>query len=172
MTAPWSAGSVAPKYWVETSSISLLLKLCIKDITAVLPIGRLRWYGHVQCARSCIKSVTDLLLPGPRWEGRPRKTRSECVKTDISDFGLMGLTHKTEMLGEPVFGVAWCYQPHCMGHGQHPNLKMDLMYPEHVLNWLDCGQGLLIFLLLASLWLVKWVKFEFSGHFLENTWRE
>ena len=39
----------------------------------------------------------------------------------------LGLIHKTEMHGEPVFGVAWCCQPHWMGHGPHPNLKMDVM---------------------------------------------
>ena len=38
-----------------------------------------------------------------------------------------GLTHKAEMLGEPVFGVAWCCQCHWMGQGRHPNLKMDMM---------------------------------------------
>ena len=27
---------------------------------------------------------------------------------------------------EPVFNIAWCCQPHRMGHGQHFNLKMDL----------------------------------------------
>ena len=37
------------------------------------------------------------------------------------------LTHKTEMLGEAVLGIAWCCQPHWMGNGQHPNLKMDMM---------------------------------------------
>ena len=35
---------------------------------------------------------------------------------------------KTVMLGEPVFGIAWCYQPQWMGHRQHPNLKMDICW--------------------------------------------
>ena len=35
----------------------------------------------------------------------------------------LALTRKTEMLGEPVFSLAWCCQPHWMGHGQHPNIK-------------------------------------------------
>ena len=84
----WICGT---KDCVETSSVVLLQKLGIKNITAVLHSGQLRWYGHVQRATSCIKSVTDLLLPGPRGKGRPRKTRSECVKTDISDRGLTGV---------------------------------------------------------------------------------
>ena len=84
----WICGT---KDRVDTSSVSLLQKLGIKDITAVLRSGRLRWYGHVQRAMSRIKSVTDLPLPGPRGKGRPRKTWSECVKTDISDCGLTGV---------------------------------------------------------------------------------
>ena len=77
---------------VETYSVSLLQKIGIQDITAVLCSGRLGWYGHVQQlhAMSCIKSVTDLPLPGPRGKGKPRKTRSECVKTNISNCGLTG----------------------------------------------------------------------------------
>ena len=67
----WICGT---KDRVETSSVSLLQKLGIKDITAVLRSGRLRWYGHVQSGTSCIKSVTDLPLPCPRGKGRPRKT--------------------------------------------------------------------------------------------------
>ena len=74
---------------VETSSVSLLQKLGIKDITSVLHSGWLRWYGHVQRAASC--AVTDLLLLVPRGKGRPRKTWSECVKTNISDCGLAGV---------------------------------------------------------------------------------
>ena len=46
----------------ETFSVSLLQKLCIKDITAVPHSGQLRWYGHVKHATSCIKYVTDLPL--------------------------------------------------------------------------------------------------------------
>ena len=43
----------------KTPSTALLKKLDIKDITTVLRSGQLRWYGHVQCATSCIKCVTD-----------------------------------------------------------------------------------------------------------------
>ena len=65
-------------------------KLDIKEITAVLCSGWLRWYGHVQLATSYIKSITDPTLPGPRGKGRPRKTWSECVKIDISACSLPG----------------------------------------------------------------------------------
>ena len=81
----WICGT---KVQDELPSDSLLQKLGIKDILAVLRSGRLRWYGHVQRATSCIKSITDLPLPGPRRPGRPRKTWSECIKNDIRDCGL------------------------------------------------------------------------------------
>ena len=48
---------------VETSSVLLLQKLISMQ---------LRWYGHVQRAMSCIKSVTDLRFP--RGKGRLRQT--------------------------------------------------------------------------------------------------
>ena len=61
----------------ETPSASLLKNLGNKDIMAVLCYGQLR-YGYVQRATSCIKSVTELTLPGPRGKGRPRKTWWMC----------------------------------------------------------------------------------------------
>ena len=75
----------------ETPSVSLLQKLGIEDIAAVLCSRRLRWYGHVQRASSCIKAVTDLAIPGTRRKGRPRMTWSECVKKDVIKSGLSGV---------------------------------------------------------------------------------
>ena len=76
---------------VETTSVSFLQKLGIKDIMAALNSRQLRWFGNVQRVKSCIKSVTDILLPGPRGKGKPRKTWSECIKTGISECGLTGI---------------------------------------------------------------------------------
>ena len=60
----------------------------------------------------------------PALEGEEgQKTWYECVKTDVS---ICGLTAKAEMHTEPVFDIAWCYQPHRMGHEQRHNLKMDM----------------------------------------------
>ena len=42
-----------------TCSASLLQKLDIEDIISVLRCRRLRWYGHVQRATPCIKSITN-----------------------------------------------------------------------------------------------------------------
>ena len=75
----------------RTPSVSLLKKLGIEDIMAVLSCRRLRWHGHVQRATSCIKAVTDLAIPGTRPKGRPRKTWYECVKNDLEKYGLSGV---------------------------------------------------------------------------------
>ena len=83
----WICGT---KVQDETPSASLLKKFGINDITAVHLSGRLRWYGHVQRATPCIKSVTDLPLPGSRGKRRPRKTWSACVRTNIRASGLAG----------------------------------------------------------------------------------
>ena len=40
----------------------------------------------------------------------------------------LALTHQTKMHGEPLFDIAWCYQPHRMAHGQHLNLNMDMCW--------------------------------------------
>jgi len=48
----------------KISSAVLHQKLDLDEITAVLRTRRLRWYGHVQRATSCINSITRLGLPG------------------------------------------------------------------------------------------------------------
>ena len=47
-----------------------------------------------------------------------------------------------------------------------------LMYHDHLQNWLIYGHGLLIFLLLALLWLSETGQIWVSGHFLENASKE
>ena len=66
-------------------------KLDLDEITAVLRTRRLRWYGHVQRATSCINSITRLGLPGTRDRGRPRKTWSACVRNDMTICNLDGV---------------------------------------------------------------------------------
>jgi len=57
----------------------------------VLRTRRLRWYGHVQRATSCINSITRLGLPGTRDRGRPRKTWSAGVRNDMTICNLDGV---------------------------------------------------------------------------------
>ena len=61
------------------------------SITAILRTQRLRWYGHVQRATSCINSITRLGVPGTRDRGRPRKTWSACVRNDMTICNLDGV---------------------------------------------------------------------------------
>ena len=75
----------------EISSAVLHQKLDIDEITAVLRTRRLRWYGHVQRATSCINSITRLGVPGTRNRGRPRKTWSACVRNDMTICNLDGV---------------------------------------------------------------------------------
>jgi len=53
----WICGS---KALVETPYDQLLFKLGLTDITVVPRSRRLRWFGHVQRAESCINTVTEL----------------------------------------------------------------------------------------------------------------
>ena len=75
----------------KSKSQEAKVNLDLDDITAVLLTQRLRWYGHVQCATSCINSITRLGLPGTRDRGRPRKTWSVCVRNDMTICNLDGV---------------------------------------------------------------------------------
>ena len=70
----------------KTPLTCLLQKLGIVDISQ-----RLRWARRVQRATSCIKSVTDLAIPGTRGRGKPGKIWSECVKNDVRESDPSGI---------------------------------------------------------------------------------
>ena len=72
----------------EIPSAALLAKLELEEISSVLRSRRLRWHGHVARASDGIHAVTELVIPGVRGRGRPRKTWGECVKRDILESGL------------------------------------------------------------------------------------
>ena len=73
----------------EISSSTLLQKLGIDDVTVALRSRRLRWFGHVKRADSSIHTVMDMDVEGPKNQGRPKKTWSECVKNDLLDCNLV-----------------------------------------------------------------------------------
>jgi len=90
--------------WVQFNKTSIILdapKFCsppfryptqdVDEIMAVLRTRRLRWYGHVQRATSCINSIMQLGVPGTRNRGRPRKTWSACVRNDMTICNLDGV---------------------------------------------------------------------------------
>ena len=110
----------------EISSAVLHQKLDLDDITAVLHTRRLRWYGHVQRATSCINSITRLGLPGTRDRGRPRKTWSACFWNDMTIYNLDGVN--------PLDRISWrtsvrrCL-PRSLGQPQH------LKYQNRIWWW-------------------------------------
>ena len=104
----WICGS---KDQDETPSVSLLQKLGIKGISAVLCSGWLRWYGHAQR----VMSLSNL--------SQTYRFRAPECKEDLERHGLnvsrlisvnkawTALTCKTETLGQPVFRIACRCQP-------------------------------------------------------------
>ena len=74
----------------DTSTDSLLEKLCITDIETVLRKGRLRWLGHVERSSGWISKVRKLKIEGGRGKGRPRQTWDGVVQRDRARLG-MGL---------------------------------------------------------------------------------
>ena len=63
MTIPLSAGSVALNTGTKHPQIH---KLGMEDIVSVLRCRQLIWYGHIQRATSCIKSITNSLALGSK----------------------------------------------------------------------------------------------------------
>jgi len=73
----------------KTPSDQLLLKLGLTDITVVLH-SRLRWFGHVQRAESCINMVTKLPIPGNRGKGRSKRIGLNVSRmTSVNDINPM-----------------------------------------------------------------------------------
>ena len=74
-----------------------------------------------------VSNLSDLPIPGTSGWGRSKKTWTEYVKTDVSICGLAAIDPQDRATWRAaVLDIAWCCQPYRMGHGQHPNLKMDM----------------------------------------------
>ena len=67
----------------KVSSATLCAKLGIEDIESALRTRRLRWYGHVSRASTCINTIRDMPIPGRKRRGGQHKTWAACVKSDI-----------------------------------------------------------------------------------------
>ena len=101
----------------EVSADALFAMLGVQEVTAALRTGRLRWYGHVACSSSYINSITSMKIPSTRRRGRPKKTWSDCVKTDMKMCSLgsidplnreawgLGVRHSSHLLPTPVPGT-------------------------------------------------------------------
>ena len=89
-------------------SSELLTKVGIVDITLLLRENRLRWFGHVQHAPTCIKTICDLPVPGRRRHGRPMKSWMICIEKDIKDCNLSQVKiggRASQLLPTPAAGT-------------------------------------------------------------------
>ena len=142
-------------YRDKTPSATLRQKLGIEHITSVLGCRWLRWCGHVQLATSCIKSITNIQIPGTRKEGRPRKTSSDCVQTDVNECGQAGIDPfdwDAWSDGEPVFDIVWCCQPHTMGNRQHLDLKWIWRDGKNSSTYIQCSMCKIISRVNVCVW--------------------
>ena len=101
----------------KVSADTLCGMLGVQEVTAAFRTRRLRWYGHVARSASCINSITSMTIPSARRRGRPKKTWSECVKTDMKMCSLgsidplnreawgLGVRHSSHLLPTPVPGT-------------------------------------------------------------------
>ncbi|XP_052284936.1 uncharacterized protein LOC127881237 [Dreissena polymorpha] len=78
--------SVKPDDGVDTDT--LYGKLGIPEVTASLRTRRLRWYGYVERATSCINPIMKMAIPGARGRERPRKSWSDCIREDLHTCGM------------------------------------------------------------------------------------
>ena len=127
----------------DIPSDQLLEKLGLADITTVLRCGRLRWAGHVEHAPSNtgIGMVGNLVVPGKRGRGRPRKTWAECVKTDVT-VDCQPWIHRIEKLGGLLLDSAEWEWPQQLGKVPHVNLNLDGEWVSEkiICNFTDCVQ--------------------------------
>ena len=65
MTAPWSAGYVVPKTETKCHRLHYFRNLALRILQQSFS-GYPKWTGDVQCAMSCIKYITDLVITGVR----------------------------------------------------------------------------------------------------------
>ena len=96
---------------------SLLDRIGIQEVTEAVRTRRLRWFGHVTRATSCINDTLSLSVQCVRGRGRPRKTWSECVRSDRRSWNLdrtdphnrtewrLGVKNAGRLLPTPVPGT-------------------------------------------------------------------
>ena len=65
----WICGVTGVKPGSDVSFSNLCAKLGIEEIESALRSRRLRWYGYVLCAISCINTIRNMWIPGGRRGG-------------------------------------------------------------------------------------------------------
>ena len=72
------------------SSGELRSRLGIHSIRDVIQARRLRWFGHLERMEgdNWVSKCRDLVVPGTKPRGRPRKTWQEVIRTDMQQKNL------------------------------------------------------------------------------------
>ena len=118
MSVPWSAGSVAPKSKMKHPQPHYSRTLALRILWQSFAVGGCDGLDVYSVPHSVSNlSHTHRFL-------RHGLNVSRLISVNVA---CLALTRNAEMHGESVFDIAWCCQPHWMGHGQHHNLKMDMM---------------------------------------------
>ena len=62
--------NLKPQDTATIRSIELFARLGIEDLDLILKERRLRWYGHVECSNSAVKTAIDIQVNGKCGPGR------------------------------------------------------------------------------------------------------
>ena len=127
MTVPWSTGPLAPKTELKYPQSHYSGNLALRILQQSVVVGSWDNMDMYSVPRPVSNLSQTCRFPAP--EGKEGIERQDLNVSRLISLiaAWLGWTHKTEMLGEPEFSVASCCQPHWMGQGQHPNIKMDMM---------------------------------------------
>ena len=74
--------NVKPQDTATIRSTELLAWLGFEDLDLILKESRLRWYGHVECSNSAVKTAFDIQVNGKRGPGRPKMTWKQLTERD------------------------------------------------------------------------------------------
>ena len=80
------------------SELSILNRLGIDDLETTIGYDHPHWFGHIQRSTSPLNEITNFVLDGCDGRGRPRKTWSECIKSDISKFKMSQIDPNDRLL--------------------------------------------------------------------------
>ena len=74
--------NIKPHDTATIRSTELLAWLGIEDLDLILMEKRLRWYGHIECSNSAVKTDFDIHVEGKRGPGRPKMTWKQLTERE------------------------------------------------------------------------------------------